>query len=183
MATYNLGQAGIVLMGSYNATTAYVKLNAITHRSGLFICKAPCTGIEPAVTSGWSDYWVLACNGIYNVVLTNSNGTVTATYTLSDGSTKTGSYPATTISVGGVTNPMMAENSVGTANIINGSITIDDLSDNLVAYLNSLAPQPYVAGTTAPSNNKLFWLDTTATTGGLKYYNGSAWVAVPFQYT
>lgn len=183
MATYNLGQAGIVLKGAYNASAAYVTLNAVTHRNGLFICKAPCTGVEPAVTSGWSDYWVLACNGIYNVTLTNSNGTVTATYTLSDGTTKTGSYPATTIAAGSVTNAMMGQNSVSTNNIINGSITIDDLSEELVAYLNSLAPQPYVAGTSAPTNNKLFWLDTTATTGGLKYYNGSAWVAVPFQYT
>lgn len=183
MATYNLGQAGIVLTGSYNASTAYVRLNAVSHRNGLFICKAPCTGVEPAVTSGWSNYWVLACNGVYDVTLTNSNGTVTATYTFSDGTIKTGAYPATTIAAGSVTNSMMAANSVGTNNIINGSITIDDLSADLVSYLNSLAPQPYVAGTSSPSNNKLFWLDTTATTGGLKYYNGSAWVAVPFQYT
>lgn len=38
-------------------------------------------------------------------------------------------------------------------------------------------------GTTAPANTKKLWIDTTATTGGLKYYNGSAWVAVPVQYT
>ena len=40
-----------------------------------------------------------------------------------------------------------------------------------------------VAGTTAPTNTNKLWIDTTANTGGLKYYNGSAWVAVPVQYT
>jgi hypothetical protein len=27
------------------------------------------------------------------------------------------------------------------------------------------------------------WIDTTATTGGLKYWNESAWVHVPVAYT
>lgn len=31
----------------------------------------------------------------------------------------------------------------------------------------------YHAGTSAPSNTNLLWIDTNATTGGLKYYNGS----------
>lgn len=34
-------------------------------------------------------------------------------------------------------------------------------------------------GNTAPSNTKLLWIDTTTNTGGLKFYNGSAWVHVP----
>lgn len=42
---------------------------------------------------------------------------------------------------------------------------------------------PYAIGTTAPDNTKLLWIDTTASTGGLKYYDGSAWVHVPVAYT
>lgn len=42
---------------------------------------------------------------------------------------------------------------------------------------------PYVIGTTAPTNTSKLWIDTTATTGGLKYYNGSAWVHVPTAFT
>lgn len=42
---------------------------------------------------------------------------------------------------------------------------------------------PYVVGTTAPTNTSKLWIDTTATTGGLKYYNGSAWVHVPTAFT
>lgn len=38
-------------------------------------------------------------------------------------------------------------------------------------------------GKTAPTNTGTFWVDTTPVTGGLKYYNGSAWVHVPVAYT
>ena len=41
----------------------------------------------------------------------------------------------------------------------------------------------YHAGTSAPSNTNLLWIDTNATTGGLKYYNGSSWVHVPVAYS
>ena len=40
----------------------------------------------------------------------------------------------------------------------------------------------FVAGTTPPTNTNLFWIDTTAVTGGLKYHNGSAWIHVPVAY-
>jgi hypothetical protein len=43
--------------------------------------------------------------------------------------------------------------------------------------------QVFSAGTSAPSNTNLLWVDTTADTGGLKYYNGSAWVHVPVAFT
>lgn len=41
----------------------------------------------------------------------------------------------------------------------------------------------FVVQATAPSNTNLLWIDTTTNTGGLKYYNGSAWVHVPVGYT
>lgn len=47
----------------------------------------------------------------------------------------------------------------------------------------SLSGAVFHAGTTAPANTGLFWIDTTANTGGLKYYNGSAWVHVPVSTT
>lgn len=40
----------------------------------------------------------------------------------------------------------------------------------------------FSAGTTAPADKSLLWIDTTAGTGGLKYWNGSAWVTVPVAY-
>lgn len=40
----------------------------------------------------------------------------------------------------------------------------------------------FAAGTSAPSDKTQLWIDTTANTGGLKYWNGSAWTAVPVGY-
>ena len=56
-----------------------------------------------------------------------------------------------------------------------GSITCDKLADGCV----------YIAGTSAPANayrGKVLWIDTNAN-GGLKYWNNSAWVAVPVLYS
>lgn len=46
-----------------------------------------------------------------------------------------------------------------------------------------LSGKVFHAGTTAPDNKGLLWIDTTATTGGLKYHNGTAWVHVPVSST
>lgn len=42
---------------------------------------------------------------------------------------------------------------------------------------------PYVVGTAEPADKLKLWIDTTPETGGLKYFNGSAWVNVPVSYT
>lgn len=39
--------------------------------------------------------------------------------------------------------------------------------------------KPFYVGTRAPSDTTQLWIDTTSTTGGLKYHNGSSWVHVP----
>lgn len=38
----------------------------------------------------------------------------------------------------------------------------------------------FIVSTTAPENTNVLWIDTA---NGLKYYNGSAWVAVPMAYS
>lgn len=43
--------------------------------------------------------------------------------------------------------------------------------------------KPYHVGTSAPTDTTQLWIDTTASTGGLKYHNGTAWVHVPVAYT
>lgn len=43
--------------------------------------------------------------------------------------------------------------------------------------------KPFHVGTSAPSDTTQLWIDTTPNNGGLKYHNGSAWVAVPVAYT
>jgi len=53
---------------------------------------------------------------------------------------------------------------------------IDDAFKNLQTDI-------WAAGTAPPANKKLLWIDTTPVSGGLKYYNGSAWVNVPVAFT
>ena len=63
----------------------------------------------------------------------------------------------------------------------NGVATLDASGKVPSAQLPSLSP--FVAGASAPSDKTKLWIDTTASTGGLKYWDGSAWVAVPVAYT
>lgn len=39
--------------------------------------------------------------------------------------------------------------------------------------------QIFAAGASAPERTDILWVDTTPVTGGLKYYDGSAWAHVP----
>lgn len=41
----------------------------------------------------------------------------------------------------------------------------------------------FAAGPQPPEDDKLLWIDTNASTGGLKYWNGTGWVYVPVAYT
>ena len=58
-----------------------------------------------------------------------------------------------------------------------GVATLDTNGKVPEAQLPSMVP--FVVGTSAPSDTQKLWIDTTATTGGLKYHNGTAWVHVP----
>lgn len=68
----------------------------------------------------------------------------------------------------------------------------DELSENQAANLQMqideikeeiVTTPPFSIGATAPTETGQFWIDTTPVTGGLKYYNGTAWTHVPVGYT
>lgn len=48
--------------------------------------------------------------------------------------------------------------------------------------ISSIKTTIFTFGTTAPEDTGILWIDTTEGTGGLKYYNGTAWVHVPVAY-
>jgi hypothetical protein len=48
---------------------------------------------------------------------------------------------------------------------------------------NYIVARPVKYGDTAPTDTNMLWIDSNATTGGLKYHNGSSWVHVPVAYT
>lgn len=58
-----------------------------------------------------------------------------------------------------------------------GVATLDEAGKVPASQLPSLAP--FIAQASAPADKTKLWIDTTATTGGLKYWDGSAWVHVP----
>lgn len=47
----------------------------------------------------------------------------------------------------------------------------------------SMLTNVWYYGASKPSNTKLLWIDSNATTGGLKYHNGTDWVHVPVAWT
>lgn len=113
MSQYNLGQAAIVSKGAYSGSTAYLPLNTVSNLGGSFMCTAPCTGIEPGVTSGWASYWVPMARGIKTYTLSVSGSTATVNIVFTDGGTYSTSY--STAAVG--------DNSVGAQQLIDRSVT------------------------------------------------------------
>lgn len=74
---------------------------------------------------------------------------------------------------------------VGTVNFAtDGGIKLEvDVPTQTITFnTGEIMSDIFIAGATAPENTKLLWIDTNATTGGLKYYNGTAWVHVPVAY-
>lgn len=61
-------------------------------------------------------------------------------------------------------------------------IHTSSLDQTFVNTAKNALSQIFVAGTTAPTDTRKLWIDTS-TNSGLKYHNGSAWVAVPVLYT
>lgn len=53
-----------------------------------------------------------------------------------------------------------------------------------IASVKIQADKPvFAAGPNPPEETGVLWIDTAANTGGLKYFNGTAWAPVPVSYT
>lgn len=113
MATYTLGQAAIVNMGTWNGSTSYVPLNFVAANGGSFLCKANAANIQPGVTSGWQNYWVSCGVGIKSIAISSpTTGMATVTVTLSDGSSSSFSFSTTAIADGAVSTAKLADGAV-----------------------------------------------------------------------
>lgn len=53
MATYNIGKIGMTPKGTYNASTAYEKLDVVSYNGSSYVALDNCTGIAPTNTSKW----------------------------------------------------------------------------------------------------------------------------------
>lgn len=124
MASYELGQAAIVNKGAWNSGTNYVILNTVTHNGGSFMAIAASTNKEPGVAVDWATYWVNMAKGIKTVdIVADSTSTAHAVFTMSDGTTITG----TTFN----TSPV-ADLSVTTAKLADGAVTTGKIANNAV---------------------------------------------------
>lgn len=62
-----------------------------------------------------------------------------------------------------------------------GDVTTKQYVDEAISTATSnIVTDVFHRGTSAPSNTKLLWIDTSSGNGNglMKYYNGSSWVAI-----
>lgn len=132
MASYELGQAAIVNKGAWNSSASYVLLNTVTHNGGSFMCIAENSNKEPGVASGWATYWVNMAKGIKTVdIVADSTSTAHAVFTLSDGSTVTGTtFNTSPVADGSITDAKIA--SAGISKIANQSVGAAQLKSDIL---------------------------------------------------
>ena len=56
MAIQKLGKVSIMAKGNYNSSENYEKLDLITFNGASYLCKKPCSGIEP-IPGADTEYW------------------------------------------------------------------------------------------------------------------------------
>ena len=132
MASYELGQAAIVNKGAWNSGTNYVILNTVTHNGGSFMCIAENSNKEPGVSSGWATYWVNMAKGIKTVnIVADTTSTAHAVFTLSDGSTVTGTtFTTSPVADGSITDAKIV--STGISKIANASVGAAQLKTDIL---------------------------------------------------
>ena len=111
-----------------------------------------------------------------------TDGSVTKLGTSTVGSSSTPVYwnngvPSAVSSIDG---NLIGSKAIKTSMIDDGQVTMAKLASDVQNAINSIQSDVWYAGSTAPTNTKLLWIDPT---NGLKYYNGTNWVTVPVAFS
>ena len=132
MASYELGQAAIVNKGAWSGSVSYTLLNTVTHNGGSFMCIAENSNKEPGVASGWATYWVNMAKGIKTVnIVADTTSTAHAVFTMSDGTTITGTtFNTSPVADGSITDAKIV--STGISRITNGAVTAAKLGSDIL---------------------------------------------------
>lgn len=132
MASYELGQAAIVNKGAWNSGTNYVILNTVTHNGGSFMAIAASTNKEPGVAVDWATYWVNMAKGIKTVdIVADSTSTAHAVFTMSDGTTITGTtFNTSPVADGSITDAKIV--STGISKIATDSVGAAQLKSDIL---------------------------------------------------
>ena len=127
-------------------------------------------------------------NNDYGILLDSSSRNTVTSNTCIRGTGLTTDYTASqyTIQLSGTGNNynLISNNNCMGKAVTNGGGTGNTLVNNKFdSSIDVSFSKAYVIQSSAPGNTDLLWIDTNASTGGLKYYNGTAWVTVPVGYT
>ena len=63
--TQNLGPVSVIPMGDWNASTTYPRLSIVRSYGGSYLCNSSNTGIQPGVSPGWENSWMLLNQDVY----------------------------------------------------------------------------------------------------------------------
>lgn len=113
MAQYDLGKVSIRPRGAYAANTNYEFLDSVQNLGGSWLALAASKDVQPGVTAGWQNYWMMITRGIKTIVGSSpADGQTKITITFTDGATATYTY----------NNEVLANGSVTRANLANDAL-------------------------------------------------------------
>lgn len=109
MAQYDLGKVSIRPRGAYAANTNYEFLDSVQNLGGSWLALAASKDVQPGVTAGWQNYWMMITRGIKTIVGSSpADGQTQITITFTDGATATYTYNNEVLADGSVTRTKLA---------------------------------------------------------------------------
>lgn len=166
MAQYDLGKVSIRPRGAYAANTNYEFLDSVQNLGGSWLALAASKDVQPGVTSGWQNYWMMITRGIRTIVGSSpADGQTQITITFTDGTTAEYTYNNEVLSDGSVTYQKLASDAVkvqflnttiATASFVSNSTYQDypyRAAVGLTGVLASMIPEVIFSLTDATSGN------------------------------
>lgn len=113
MAQYILGKVSIRPRGSYAGNTNYEILDSVQNLGGSWLALAASKDVQPGVTSGWQNYWMMITQGIRTIVGSSpADGKTRITITFTDGTASSYTYNNEVLADGSVTYQKLASDAV-----------------------------------------------------------------------
>ena len=129
MAQYDLGKVSIRPRGAYAANTNYEFLDSVQNLGGSWLALAASKDVQPGVTAGWQNYWMMITRGIKTIVGSSpADGQTKITITFTDGATATYTYNNEVLADGSVTRAKLANDA-----LYSPVIGVPDATYNVVA--------------------------------------------------
>lgn len=118
MAQYDLGKVSIRPRGAYAANTNYEFLDSVQNLGGSWLALAASKDVQPGVTAGWQNYWMMITRGIKTIVGSSpADGQTQITITFTDGATATYTYNNEVLANGSVTRANLANDALYSPNV------------------------------------------------------------------